>query len=455
MKCKSYISGNWVNSTNDQAVSMFNPADTNQKICEVEFADAELVFHAIESAKSAFVKWKSIPTKNRVEYLKEFLDLSTQNRQKLAETITLENGKTLNESHAEISSGISEANYQLDYFTDISVETKNLFETRHEPLGPVLLITPWNFPFATVMRKMIPALAAGNSVILKPSELTPMTSVFISDILSKVSLPDGTVNTILGDGRVGSFLTGSSDIKAISLTGSTITGKHIKKQIAEGSTRFQAEMGGKNCVAVLPDADVEKAAKDIIINAYACCGQWCTGTSRVVVHKDVSRQLIDFAVDLTKLIKLGNGLVDQTNMGPLISQAQLDKVISFVAQAEKANLSTGGKKPDDLKLLNGYFFEPTIFSGVNSNSKLAQEEIFGPVLSIMIEDSIEDMISTVNNSKYGLSFSVYTQDEIIGEKFINEIEAGLCHINLPTAYRDPSLPLLGWKDSGFGLPGIR
>lgn len=452
MICKSYIAGDWIYSKEPNLIKMYNPADTTQIISEVEYLNKEWINDAVNKAKSAFLIWRQIPLEERVELISEYLEKISLGKDKLANIISRENGKTLKESFAEISSGLNEAHYQLNLLGEFLKTNHIKLETRNEPLGVVLLITPWNFPFATIMRKLIPAVITGNSVIIKPSELTPMTSVMLFNLLEDIALPAGTINMVLGDGEVGGYLTRNKNISAISLTGSYLTGSIIKKQIANLGTKFQAEMGGKNTVAVMPDANIDKAAEDIVSNAYACCGQWCTGTSRVVVHSKIYQKLVDKIVALIEKIKIGNGFDELTDMGPLISRAQFNKVKSAVKECEGAKLLIGGKPPDTEELSNGYFFEPTLFTNVDPNSKLAQEEIFGPVLSIIIENSIEKMIKTINNSEYGLSFSVYTKDEELAEKFINEVESGLCHINLPTSHRDPSLPLLGWKNSGYGLP---
>jgi aldehyde dehydrogenase (NAD+) len=388
----------------------------------------------------------------RTEIIENYLKIISDNKNQLAEIITMENGKTIKESFAELNSGLNEAYYQLTYLREFLNFKKAKLETRYYPLGTVLLITPWNFPFATIMRKLIPAIMIGNSAILKPSEYTPLTSAFLFDLLSKAEFPPGTLNLVLGDGRIAALLTRHPKISAISLTGSVGTGKSIKKNIAERMTRFQAEMGGKNTVAVLPDADLTLAAQDIVSNSYACSGQWCTGTSRVIVHKDVSAKLTENIIYLAEQIKIGDGAEESTDMGPLISDIQLAKVQAAVAANDSAQLLLGGKRPDPREQYNGYFFEPTVFTEVNPVSQLSQEEIFGPVLSIIEVVSMQEMMKIINNSKYGLSFSVYTKDENSGEDFIEKAENGLCHINLPTANRDPSLPLSGWKDSGFGQP---
>lgn len=452
MKCKCYIGNAWTSPDNPEIVNKFNPANLSEKICEVEYADPGIAGLAVEKAESALDFWKIMPPGKRAELLRKYITEIRVNENELAEIITRENGKTLKESFNEIDAGLDEAHYQIDFLLNSLIEKTGKFETRYEPLGVVLLITPWNFPVATVLRKMIPALMTGNTVVLKPSELSCMTSVTLFKLFEKFPFPTGVVNLVLGGGDVGSALTNISKIKAVSVTGSTQTGAIIKKQISKFDTRLQAEMGGKNCVVVLPDADIEKAASDIVSNSFACAGQWCTGTSKVIAHKEIIDELLEHIVSSTKEIKLGNGMNEITKMGPLVSEIQLMKVKSAVQKSQSAKLVVGGKQPQDEKLLNGYFFEPTIFADVDPDSFLSQEEIFGPVLSVIKSNEIDDMLKTANNSKYGLSFSVYTYDDELAEKFIDKVDAGLCHINLPTAYRDPALPLLGWKNSGYGLP---
>jgi aldehyde dehydrogenase (NAD+) len=431
---------------------MRNPADLSEIVSEVEFANNMVIENAIDSALKASKLWSKVALEHRLMLISELLHKIKSAEYFLAEVITKENGKTLGESLAEINSGLVEANYQIEFMTKVLKRENKKLEIKYEPLGTVLLITPWNFPIATLLRKMVPALLTGNSVILKPSEYTPWTSTEVINLIDSLNFPPGVINLVLGDGKVGSHLVKSKDIGGISLTGSTITCLSIKNAIVNNNTRLQAEMGGKNCVAVLKDADIEIAAKDIVSNGFACCGQWCTGTSKVVVDKEIAEDLIEAILELTKVIRNGNGMEETTTMGPLISEAQLNKVKSAVKNNEGAELLIGGKQPVDEKLLKGYFFEPTVFKNVDPNTALAQEEIFGPVLSIITGNNVEDILRIVNNSRYGLSFSVYTRDEILAEKFVDEVDAGLCHINLPTAVRDSGLPLLGWKDSGYGIP---
>lgn len=450
--CKNFIGGKWIYSENIKLKDYYNPADLTESVSRVYFADNFIVDNALESSLHASRTWREVKLEKRIELISDFLKKIKSDELHLAGVITKENGKTIKESFAEINSGLVEANYQVEFLSKALVKEEKKLEIKYEPIGTTLLITPWNFPLATLLRKMVPALLCGNSVILKPSEYTPLTSTEVIKLVDDLDFPPGVINLVLGDGKVGNLLAQSKHIGGISLTGSTVTGLSIKNAVVNNNTRLQAEMGGKNCVAVLNDADIKIAARDIVSNGFACCGQWCTGTSKVVVDNVIADDLIKAILELTREIRIGDGRKSTTDMGPLISEAQLNKVKSAVKNNEGAELLIGGKQPLDEKLSKGFFFEPTVFKNVDPNSALAQEEIFGPVLSIVTGKNAEDILSIVNNSKYGLSFSVYTNNETLAEKFINEVDAGLSHINLPTAVRDSGLPLLGWKESGFGIP---
>jgi aldehyde dehydrogenase (NAD+) len=449
--CSNYINGKWVKE-DSLSVNIHNPANLDELVSTVYFANDLISDQAIYSAFTATKLWRETVVEERIELITALMERIKTDENRLAEIITKENGKTLKESLAEINSGIIEANYQIEFLSGVLKRKKEKLEIKYEPLGIVTLITPWNFPVATILRKMVPALITGNTVILKPSEYTPLSAVEIIKRMEDLKFPRGVINLVLGDGKVGGRLVCSKNIGGISLTGSTLTGLAIKKLIVNNNTKLQAEMGGKNCVVVLKDADIENAARDIVSNGFACCGQWCTGTSKVVVQKEIADDLITTILDLTKQIKIGNGIDSDTDMGPLISEAQLNKTKYAVNNSEGAELLVGGKQPYGEKYANGYFFEPTVFKNVDPDSSLAQEEIFGPVLSIITANDMDDAVSIANNSKYGLSFSVYTNNEEFGERFVDKVDSGLCHINLPTAMRDSGLPLLGWKNSGYGIP---
>lgn len=452
--CKSYINGIWVSPKSSSPIKRFNPADLNEEVSEILFADVKLADYAVEKANDAVSYWRNTSIVKRIELVEEFLELFIRNRNKLAGIITKENGKTLSESYSEIDSALREANYQIEFLRNSIIEITGNSKIFYEPVGVALLITPWNFPVATILRKLLPALLTGNTIIVKPSELTPLSSVALFKLFEEIGFYDGVINLVLGDGTVGSVLSKHPLVKAISLTGSSITGNAILKQTAGRNVRIQAEMGGKNTVVVLKDADLDRAAKDIVNSSYACCGQWCTGTSKVIVENEVYNELMQKLIEHTSKIVIGDGFDENVTMGPLISQTQLDKTLNAVAQAnnEKAELIMGGRKPTGNKLHHGYFFEPTIYSNVNPEMFIAQEEIFGPLLSVLKAENFDDALKLANNSKYGLAFSIYTKNTELAEEFIKDVKAGVCHINLPTSYRDPALPLLGWENSGYGLP---
>ncbi|MDQ7051799.1 MAG: aldehyde dehydrogenase family protein [candidate division KSB1 bacterium] len=328
-------------------------------------------------------------------------------------------------------------------------------KSRHEPLGVVLLITPWNFPLATVLRKMIPALAAGNTVVLKPSELTPLTAVALFHLMDASGLPPGVANLVLGEGPVvGKALVQHLDVRAISFTGSTVTGLQLARLLDARGVRFQAEMGGANTLVVLADADLEAAADAAVSAGFACCGQWCTGTGRVIVEQEKYAEFLPKLLTRLKKMVIGDGRDARVNMGPLISAQQRNKIEQAVqrALAEGARLLCGGRRPADPALQKGYFYEPTLLADVTAEMEAAWEEIFGPVLVAMPARDPDEALALANGTRYGLAFSVYTRDAEKAGKFLREVEAGLCHVNLPTGFRDPVLPLLGWKDSGRGWP---
>lgn len=451
--CPNYIAGKWQDTGQPHPIR--NPADVTEIVAEAHLADAALAKQAVEAADSAWDSWRTSAGGERGHLLRQVLATLQARRADLAHTITLENGKTLRESEAEVDAAIKEATYQLDFVQTHLVETWDGHEVRHEPLGVALLLTPWNFPLATVLRKMVPALAAGNTVVLKPSELTPATAVELFRVVDAVGLPAGVANLVLGEGPVvGTTLSQHPAVRAISFTGSTPVGLQLAESLGRRDVRLQAEMGGANAVVVLADADLEAAAEAAVSHGFACCGQWCTGTSRVIVERSVYEEMLQRLTKRTQKIVPGNGLDARATMGPLISQPQLQKVESVVAEALRhgARLVTGGKRPTGSAFERGHFFEPTILADVTSEMAVAREEIFGPVLLVLPAHDADEARVLANHTPYGLAFSVFTQDAEQAERFVREVEAGVCHINLPTAYRDPAFPLLGWKDSGRGWP---
>ena len=448
----SYINGKW--SAPDEKIILKNPANLRSNIKEIYFASKENAKNSIISADIAFNTWKSTSINYRIKILKEFMASIEKNKKSLSQLITLENGKTIKESSGEVDAAILEGNYQIEFLMHNLYERIENNQLYYEPLGVALLITPWNFPLSTVIRKMIPALTCGNTIILKPSEFSSLTSIFLFELIDNISFPNGVANLVLGEGSIiGPSLIKSPALKIVSFTGSTDTGDSIQKNIGSSEIRYQAEMGGSNALVIWEDAEIEKAVEATVDSGMACAGQWCTGISKLVIHENIYEKVIRSLVKAVKNIKVGDGSLGLSDMGPLNNLYQLNKMKNYVERAvqQGAEILIGGSAIESEKN-SGYFFAPTLLSNVNENMKIASEEIFGPIINIFKTNNIESAISFSNIGKYGLSFSIYTTDNKTAETFIKNIDASLCHVNLPTPYRDVALPFSGWKQSGKGIP---
>jgi aldehyde dehydrogenase (NAD+) len=320
-------------------------------------------------------------------------------------------------------------------------------------VGPVALITPWNFPVAIPTWKIAPALAFGNTVVFKPADLTPLTAWHLADVLDKAGLPPGVLNLVVGRGsEVGQALVESAHIKAISFTGSNEVGAKLAAQCAARGIKFQLEMGGKNPVVVLSDADLDKAVDITIAGAMLSTGQKCTATSRVIVHRDVLAGFRDRLVAKTSALKVGDGMKPETYMGPLVSADAEKTVLDYieVGKREGARLLTGGAKLAGGEYDQGYFVAPTVFDGVRPDMRIAQEEIFGPVVAVLEARDFDQAVAMANDTRFGLSASVITRDLGLALRFIREIEAGIVHVNSQTAGAEPQVPFGGFKSSSSG-----
>ena len=459
--CKNYIDGSWQDSIGNETFLERNPADLDDVIGQFSSSKKEDVENAITAASNALSLWSQISAQDRSEYLKKVLDQLRSERASLAEIITRENGKTINESLIEIDSAIYEMEFQIHqglrlYGNAIPTHRKSAMAfTMKVPLGVVAIITPWNFPLNVACRKMTPALMAGNTVILKPASLTSLIAVKFIELFDKAKIPRGVVNLIMGNGHLlGEVLTKSNYVNGLSFTGSTEVGKIIQKNSAYNLMPTQLELGGKNPAVVLADADLEEASNAIILGAFACSGQWCTSTSRVIVEKSVEHELIEILRSKACKIKLGNGSSKDTSMGPVCGTKQLETIKKYIdiGKQEGAKLVIGGEQITTEECKNGCFISPTIFSSVTENMRIATEEIFGPVLSVIAVDNFEEAVRISNNVQYGLSSSIFTKDFSKAIRFINQTKVGLTHVNMPTAYKEPILPFGGVKMSGAGLP---
>jgi acyl-CoA reductase-like NAD-dependent aldehyde dehydrogenase len=453
------IGGKWSAATGGATNPDRNPARSGEVVGVFPSAGREDATRAAEAAAQAFPGWARTPMPKRSEILIKAAALLEQRLDEVAEALTREEGKTLAESKGETARGVSLLRYYAgealqptgDVYGSATPGTY-LFAER-VPLGPVALITPWNFPIAIPTWKVAPALAFGNTVVLKPAELTPLTSWHLADVLDKAGLPPGVLNLVVGRGsQVGQALVESPHIKAISFTGSNGVGAKLAAQCAERGIKFQLEMGGKNPVIVLSDADLDKAVDLTIAGAMLSTGQKCTATSRVIVHRDVIAGFRDRLTAKTAALKVGDGMKADTYMGPLVSADAEKSVLEYIeiGKSEGARLLTGGKKLTGGDYDQGYFVAPTVFDGVRSDMRIAQEEIFGPVVAVMEAKDYDEAIRMANDTRFGLSASVVTRDLGLALRFIREIDAGIVHVNSQTAGAEPQVPFGGFKGSSSG-----
>ena len=453
------IGGKWSPASGGATSPDRNPAHTGEVVAVFPSAGREDATRAAEAAAKAYPGWARTPMPKRGEILLKAAGLMEQRLDEIAEGLTREEGKTLAESKGETARGVSLLRYYAGEALQPTGEVYGsatpgtfLFAER-VPIGPVALITPWNFPVAIPTWKVAPALAFGNTVVLKPAELTPLTAWHLADVLDKAGLPPGVLNLVVGKGsQVGQALVESPHIKAISFTGSNTVGAKLAAQSAERGIKFQLEMGGKNPVIVLSDADLDKAVDLTIAGAMLSTGQKCTATSRVIVHRDVIGGFRDRLTAKTKALKVGDGMKSDTYMGPLVSADAEKTVLDYieVGKREGARLLTGGTKLTGGDYDQGYFVAPTVFDGVRSDMRIAQEEIFGPVVAVMEARDFDHAVALANDTRFGLSASVVTRDLGLAMRFIREIDAGIVHVNSQTAGAEPQVPFGGFKGSSSG-----
>ena len=457
MNTGSYINGKWQRPASSAVTRNINPADTTDVIAEYPLATAADVRAAIDAATAAFQSWKKTPGPERGRVLWRAADISRRRVDEIARTLTREEGKILKEAKGEVIKGISLLEYYAGegfrmHGKTLPSESRDTFTyTIRQPLGVVGLIAPWNFPWAIPVWKSAPAIVAGNAVVFKPSELTPATSVLLAEIYEEAGLPAGVFNMLVGTGpEVGEAMVAAPELRAISFTGSNRVGNALYVKAAQRGAKVTCEMGGKNAVIVMPDADLDKAATAIHGGAFGSTGQRCTATSRVIAHPDVKNALVDRLVAAAKKMRLGPGLDESSDMGPSVGDRQWNTVMEYikVGQSEGARMLTGGTRPDALK--NGYFVEPTIFDSVSPSMRIFKEEIFGPVLSVATASSLEEALQFANAVEYGLTTSIFTQDITKVMQFVDAVETGMVHVNEPTVGGEAQLPFGGTKSTGVG-----
>ena len=453
----SYVNGKWYHPQSERLVRNLNPADPDDVIAEFPCATGNDARRAIEAAQTAFIEWRRWPGPERGRVLWRAADIARRRADEIARTLTREEGKILKEAKGEVLKGISLLEFYAGegfrmHGKTLPSEARDTFTyTIRRPLGVVGLIAPWNFPWAIPVWKSAPALVAGNTVVFKPAELTPATASLLVDIYEEAGLPPGVFNMLVGPGSsVGEVIVGAPEIRAVSFTGSNEIGGALYVKAAARGAKVTCEMGGKNAVIVMSDADLEKAALAIHGGAFGSTGQRCTATARVIALPSVKEELLERLIEGVKKIKVGSGLDETVDMGPAVDEKQWRTDMDYIriGQEEGARLVVGGKRPEELG--KGYFVEPTVFDRVTADMRLFREEIFGPVLSVTTANSLEEALRFANSVEYGLTTSIFTQNVDWIMRFVEEVETGMVHVNEPTIGGEAQLPFGGTKSTGVG-----
>lgn len=449
-----YIGGRWVAPAGDGTFVSINPSNMD-KIAEVPEAREDDVDAAVKAAKAAFAEWSRVPIKERTRCLELLADRIEENADELALIDAVDSGNAIVGMRGDMIWTADWLRYCAGLVTEIKGETfsqgaRHLNLTRRQPFGVVAKINPFNHPFRFCAEKAAAPLAAGNTVVIKGSEQAPLSSLRLGELCEGI-FPAGVVNIITGDGRVGSALVRHPDVRRIGFVGSVPTGRGIAQAAAEGLKRVSLELGGKNPIVIFPDADPQKAAiaaiKGMNMNRQ---GQSCSSTSRVFVHSSLHQDVVAELVALADALPVGAPWLKHNEVGPIVSQRQFDRVMGFIqsARAEGAQLLTGGGKPADPSLAAGLFIAPTVFDAVRPDMRIGREEIFGPVMSVMVWDDYEEMLAQVNGVEYGLTAAIVTNDLARAMETAERIEAGYVWINSNGRYI--GAPYGGWKQSGIG-----
>lgn len=456
---KNFIGGKWVEAKTKKTFLDRNPADWDDVIGVFPASGAEDVAEAVESAKKGYEIWRKVPPPKRGLIIQKAGELLLARKEEIAKLMTREMGKILDETRGDVQEAIDTAFYMagegrrlFGVTTTSELPNKTCMAIRI-PIGVAGIISPWNFPIAIPAWKIFPALICGNAVVFKPASDAPAVASKFVEILLEAGVPENVVNLVYGSGsEVGMAIAKHPDVGVVSFTGSSDTGRQLAEVCGKNLKRLSLEMGGKNAQIVLDDADVELAVEGALWGAFGTTGQRCTATSRLILHAKIYDEFLARFVERAKKIKIGNGLKPDTQMGPLINEAQLKKVEKYVkiGLEEGAKLVCGGKRYTKGECAKGFFFEPTVFVNVKPTHRIATEEIFGPVVSVIKVSDLDEAINVLNGTQYGLSSSIYTKD--VGKAFyaIREINAGITYVNAPTIGAETHLPFGGTKNTGNG-----
>lgn len=458
---QNFINNTWVSAKSEKKIDIINPAN-EEVIARIPISSSEDINNAVIAAKEAFQnkEWRKMMPSDRERLLHKLADLIEENADYIAEIITLENGKPFIEAKkSEVMGAAKTFRYYAGWCTKIEGETidlsipqpdnkQNFAFTKREPVGVVAAIIPWNTPFSIAAWKLAPALSVGCTVVVKPSEETPLNTLILAELVTEAGFPAGVVNIVLGDGSTtGNGLVSHPNINKITFTGSGSVGKTIGKAALDNITAFSLELGGKSPAIVFDDADIEWASKCVANGIFRNMGQICVSGSRVYIQEKVFDEVMHNISNFAKNMKIGHGFEEGVELGPLVCKSHFNKVNNYIKTGndEGAILVSGGKKVKD----KGYFLEPAIFSAKDNNLKIIQEEIFGPVIVCIPFKTIDEVIELANQSDYGLSSTVFTKDVSKSMRMIDELEAGWVWVN-SNARSDPHFPLGGFKQSGIG-----
>ncbi len=459
-----FIAGRWVDGVSGATFESVNPADIRDVVGRFQAGSAADVAMAIRAAEDALPAWRATPAPKRGEILYRFGALMAEHKERLARAMTREMGKVLAEARGDVQEGIDiaflmagEGRRMFGDTVPSELPDKWAMSIR-QPIGIAGIITPWNFPIAIPCWKMMPALVAGNTVVFKPASDSPHCATLLVELMAEACFPAGTVNLVTGSGaEVGDAIVDNPDVGAVSFTGSSVTGRRIAERAGRRLKRVSLELGGKNAVVVLRDADLDLAVDGILWSAFGTTGQRCTACSRVIVDRPVADELVARLEARASALRLGPGLDERVEVGPLVNAPAVDKVQRYVEIGRReGELVTGGARATGVEpatgadLDRGYFYAPTIFSGVAPMATIAQDEIFGPVLSVVPVDGYAAAITAANQVRYGLSASIFTQDANTAFRAMRDFETGIVYVNAGTTGAETHLPFGGWKDTGNG-----
>lgn len=455
----NYINGEWVSSRTGKTYNSINPANKEEILGRFQYSDENDVELAIESCENAFDRWAETPAPKRGNVLFNLIELLEQQKEILAEIITKEVGKSFREAKGEVRKTIEAMKQFSGEATRINGETGpsndgNVFAyTIKEPLGVVGVIAPYNFPLGIGIWKIAPAIIAGNTVVFKPASNTSLISVKIMELFEQAGIPAGVINMVTGSGSViGDAIGNHPKIQAVSFTGSTDIGLKLGKSVTSRGAKIQAEMGGKNPAIILEDADIDKAIDNIVVSGFLDNGQRCTGTSRLIVLKSIAEEVTNKLIDRAQSLNIGDGFGENVDNGPVIDENQLNTYLHYVNTSlkEGATLAYGGRQLTEDGKNKGYFVAPTVFTDVTKDMTIFREEIFGPVIAITEVDTYEEALKLANDSDFGLSSSVYTNDLQKAFHFVRNIKSGVTHVNMPSTHFENQFPFGGKKESSLG-----